>query len=57
MIFDFIWQLIFYYVGLYTLKIISLGKFSDRKANPIISLLGFFVLIVFAFIIYSILND
>lgn len=57
MIFDFVWQLICYYIGFYTLKIISLGRFDDRKANPMISLLGFFVLVALALVIYFILKD
>lgn len=57
MVFDFIWQTICYFVGYWSLKLLSLGKFQDQKGSVLVSLFGLLVIVVVALIVYFFLKE
>lgn len=57
LIVGFLMDIVFYYLGYWTLKVITFGKFDDRDGKLWVSLVGIFVVVVVGMMIYFILKD
>lgn len=48
----FIWEFFFYMIGFWFLKIITCGKFEDKRGSPWVSLVGVAITIAIGTLIY-----